>query len=142
MLDVLVKPVFSTTLVLIVLIGIGCKPSESVEIPEVPSGKPKEMTLNDDGKELKVEVAQEFRLSLPENRSTGYKWELDAGELLHVVSDSYIADASQTGAGGVREYLLEAGSAGETTLKAAYIRPWEKGMQATQTFEMKVVVQP
>ncbi|MGJ8673992.1 protease inhibitor I42 family protein [Rubritalea sp.] len=124
------------------VVQLCCKPSESIDVQELPTSEPQEMTLNDDGKEIQLELGEEFRVSLPENRSTGYKWELDAGELLHVKSDVYIADASQVGAGGEREYVLIAESVGEMTLEAVYIRPWETGMKPTQRFDVNVLIEP
>lgn len=120
---------------------LSCKPSESVDPPELPSDDPAEITLNDDGKELQIRVGQDFSISLPENRSTGYQWQLDSGELLGVKSDGYVAETSELGAGGMREYALTAEAVGETTIKAVYIRPWEKGMKPMQSFEMNVIVE-
>lgn len=140
-LGVVVKFSSSLNLLIVPLVLSCCKPSESIEPPEMPSEELKEVGLNEDGKEIKVSVGQDFSISLPENRTTGYQWELDAGELVHVKSDSYVGNTSKVGAGGMREYVLTADAAGESILKAVYIRPWEKGMKPTQVFEMKVRVE-
>jgi predicted secreted protein len=136
-----VKLQYAFSLLIVPVALSHCKPSETLEVPEMPSDAPKEMDLSDDGKEIQLKVGQEFSVSLPENRSSGYQWQFDTSELIHVKSDSYISDTSQVGAGGVREFVLTAETEGETTLKAEYLRPWEKGTKPAQTFEMNVLIE-
>ena len=126
------------------LVIVGCKPQEVVEAPEMMLvNEVVQKTINDNGKELKVKVGQEISLSLPENRTTGYQWQLSSGELLSVTSDVYVAevDAGQVGTGGMREYLLVAETEGQGQLSAKYVRPWEKDVAPEQKFEMKVIVE-
>lgn len=122
---------------------IGCEKTEVVDAPESVDLGVVHRTINDDGKKVSLKVGQEFSISLPENRTTGYQWQLDSGELLSVKSDVYVTDndSGLAGAGGMREYLLVVDAVGTEQLKAKYVRPWENDAEPAQTFEIGIEVE-
>lgn len=94
-----------------------------------------------------IEVTQGYRvlLRLPENSSTGYRWELEQleGDALKLQADTYHPSASPAlGAGGVRGFDFLARSPGNAVLRLRLRRPWEPAGPAAETFEVTVQVSP
>src|SRR6478735_8177325 len=70
-----------------------------------PSKRIKMIEINEtaNGLDVHLQVGDELKLSLRENRSTGYKWELtqDPGSALHIIADTFeAAAASRPGSSG------------------------------------------
>ncbi len=94
-----------------------------------------ELTEGSNGKETALTVGQEFRVSLPENPTTGYVWHLvRTGEpQCSLVRDSFQASSHQIGAPGVHEWLFRAESAGRVSVEMRLARKWERD-RATRSF--------
>jgi predicted secreted protein len=88
-----------------------------------------ELTESDAGAERSVDVGQELVVRLPENRTTGYRWQLSVPvDGLALDDDTYEPDASERpGSGGTRTFRLRATQPGTHHLGAALRRPWESG---------------
>jgi predicted secreted protein len=86
-----------------------------------------ELTESDAGAERSVDVGQELVVRLPENRTTGYRWQLSVPEGgLALDDDTYEPDASERpGSGGMRTFRLRAIQPGTHQLGAALRRSWE-----------------
>jgi inhibitor of cysteine peptidase len=97
---------------------------------------------NSDGRTLELRVGDGVKLSLAENPTTGYRWELVAKPEPNcvVVNDSYAANTDAIGSGGTRTWEFRAVSQGTGTVSLAYRRPWEKDAAPAQTFKMTLVV--
>jgi inhibitor of cysteine peptidase len=97
---------------------------------------------NYDGRTLELRVGDGVKLSLAENPTTGYRWELVAKPEPNcvVVNDSYVAKTDAIGSGGTRSWEFRAVSPGTGTVSLAYRRPWEKDVAPAQTFKMTLVV--
>ncbi|MCK9614430.1 MAG: serine hydrolase [Candidatus Omnitrophica bacterium] len=81
-------------------------------------------------KTIKVEVGQNFTITLEANATTGYEWQfakpLDENSF-KLISSEYVADeTNRIGAGGRQIWILKALKAGETVISFKYVRPWEK----------------
>ena len=100
------------------------------------------LTTADDGSRRSVDVGDRVTVSLPENPTTGYRWQLrSSGEpVLEVQDDSFQTAAGPPGAGGVRRWRFRAGQEGTADLEIDYQRSWEK--RAAQTFRLRVRVKP
>ena len=81
-------------------------------------------------KTIKVQVGQEFTITLEANATTGYQWQfvkpLDESSF-QLISSEYVADkTNRVGSGGEQVWVLKALKAGEQTISFKYVRPWEK----------------
>jgi inhibitor of cysteine peptidase len=94
------------------------------------------------GQTVDVPVGQVIELRLPENRSTGFRWQFAAGPgpACAVVGDTYTAAANRPGAGGEHTWTLQAAQPGVCELRLAYRRPFENA-PPTQSFAVTVQVQ-
>ncbi|MDG6244099.1 MAG: protease inhibitor I42 family protein [Methanolobus sp.] len=82
-------------------------------------------------------------VTLRENPSTGYLWNMTYSEGLELQDDSYEQEAGTegiAGAGGVHQWTFEVIDTGEQTISAVYMRPWEEVTGSEETFEMSIIV--
>ena len=101
------------------------------------------LTEEDSGKTIEVKAGDSFIVSLKENITTGYGWSfanLDEQFLQQQGEASYESDSDLIGAGGTATYTFKALSAGQTTLKLIYSRPFEPDNPPEKTFEISVVI--
>jgi predicted secreted protein len=94
------------------------------------------------GRDVHLRVGDELKLTLPENRSTGYKWQLVRlpGAALHLVSDTFEPNiAPRPGSAGARYWIFKAYEAGQATIELRSKRSWED-VPSGKAFECKVVI--
>lgn len=85
-----------------------------------------------------IRMGQEFKLQLPENPSTGYRWELTLPSGISLVADNFIGNGDKAiGAGGVREFTLRADKAGKYQLHAEYSR-WGQEVADTRDINLNI----
>lgn len=101
----------------------------------------------DDGRRVELSRGQGLEIALESNPTTGYRWEvagLEGGVLRQVGEAEFQAVDSGTtllvGAGGTETLRFQAERAGTTTLTLVYHRPWERGVEPLEAFEIQVVV--
>ncbi len=79
---------------------------------------------------IKVQVEQEFTITLEANATTGYQWQLAKPldeAMFQLVSSEYIADkTNRVGSGGKQVWIFKALKPGEAGIYFKYVRPWEK----------------
>jgi inhibitor of cysteine peptidase len=129
---------FSLIALLILLIALtvaaGCSPQQQ----EV------KVTIDDAGREMQLKKSQTLVVTLEGNPTTGYSWEvaepLDEQVLRQAGEPEFKQESTALGAGGVQILRFEAVNAGKITLKLAYRRSWEKGVEPLNTFSLQVVV--
>ena len=96
------------------------------------------------GEEAEVATGGSVVVTLDSNETTGYEWQLaeDLDEsIVKLVNSEYIApETTLVGAGGQEVWTFEAAGTGETTISLEYVRPWEEGVPAVETFSLTVVV--
>lgn len=111
--------------------------------------EPEEVNVdeNDDGSQIELEQGQVLVVTLESNPTTGYRWEVaeiqesileQMGEAEFKASET--GEPPLVGAGGWEIFRFKAISAGQTTLKLGYHRPWEEGVEPINTFSIEVVV--
>lgn len=96
-----------------------------------------------DGRTLTLRVGDGVRLSLAENPTTGYRWELltKPEPYCVVVTDAYAANTGYgIGSGGTHNWDFRAVDKGTGNVSLAYRRPWEKDAAPAQTFKMTIEV--
>lgn len=99
--------------------------------------------LEDRGKRIEVSLSSRVTLRLPENPSTGYRWELQslAGDILEIHGDHYQPPAVLfPGAGGIHIFEFIAHAPGQALLRLRLTRPWETEHADAQTFDVTVTV--
>lgn len=124
-----------TVLFVIVLLTGGCSANE-VRLNDTQNGTQKELTRD-----------QVLFIALESNPTTGYSWqvsEIDQAIFRQVGDAGYKSSASgnppMVGAGGTETFRFEPVSAGNTTLKLVYRRPWEKDVPPIKTYTVQVTV--
>lgn len=97
----------------------------------------------DDGSTATLKKGESLRVSLPENPSTGYSWNLSLSDGLYLVSDEYVPDSTspmRVGAGGIHTWDIRATGIGAQQITAFYRRPWEVASAPAKTFSLQVQV--
>lgn len=122
------------TLLVALTVATGCSPQQQ----EVKA------SIGDNGREMQLKKGQPLVVTLEANPTTGYSWEvaepLDEQVLRQVGEPEFKAESDLVGAGGVQILRFEALNAGQTALKLAYRRSWEKDVEPLNTFSIQVVV--
>ena len=99
---------------------------------------------NDNGQTVSMGVGDALRISLPENRSTGYVWSVvtnDEAVLRPAAEPAYeIEGEPLPGAGGRVTFTFTAVGAGEVSLQLINARPAETAVEPVATFALLVRV--
>lgn len=98
--------------------------------------------LADKNREVAIDAGSRLLLQLPENPSTGYRWELrDVGEEFKLESASFWpGDRPQPGAGGLRVFRFLVPARGETTVRLQLRQPWDLTSPPAETYEVTLRV--
>jgi inhibitor of cysteine peptidase len=110
--------------------------------PASPSPTPAVYTAVDSGATVAVTVGERFTVSLKENPTTGYAWDMKAGPGLTLVGDAFAGPSPSPsplmGAGGMHSWVFEAAKAGTLTLTGLYVRPWEPQGKSAADFSLTI----
>ena len=105
----------------------GSSPAPSPSPPAV-------FTEADNTTTVAARVGEQFTVTLDENPTTGYQWDMKAGPGLTLVSDRFTGPSPSPspleGAGGTHSWVFRADEAGTLTLTGLYVRPWEADKSA------------
>lgn len=89
----------------------------------------------DDGRTIEVGIGQELELCLPENPTTGFRWQLtQAAEGIGTLLDHAFEPGGQPGQPGVHRWRFKIVVAGAATVALAYRRAWEPDPAPGRTF--------
>jgi inhibitor of cysteine peptidase len=101
-----------------------------------------EIGQDENGREVTLAVGGAVELSLAENRTTGYHWELkeSAEPICELVKDEFEPSSGPPGSGGVHRWRFEAVKPGSGKIRLQYRRPWEKNTAPARTYEVSVRV--
>ncbi len=122
----------------------GLRPRQAPAAVPAAKGEPMlTVTKNDDARQLALKVGETFLVSLPENPTTGYRWEQtgDTSQYLSAVKDEYVParqGGGVVGAGGLRELTFSAKAPGSVKLLLRLRRSWENPGQAVDSFFVTV----
>ena len=91
---------------------------------------------------IEVTIGQTIEVRLPENPTTGFRWQLtsDAGPACVMADDQFIAPAGPPGKGGDHTWKFKASRPGESDIELEYRRRWEGSSAASRTFKVHVKV--
>lgn len=122
----------------------------ATSVPDAPFCQPGQ-SINEDANEQAIHINKGdlLRVELAQNASTGYEWLVDGIEpekLTDMGTDysGYSSDPDLAGGGGIQLLCFQAVSAGTTTLRLTYRRPWladaTPGTYETPDFEITIVI--
>jgi inhibitor of cysteine peptidase len=101
------------------------------------------LTPADDGKTIEVPVGAEVVIRLPDNPSTGYRWEIDTDKACVSVARQHFEQQSDlVGGGGESSWVLRAIAPGVSPVKLMLRRPWEDERAAIQRFAVTLRIAP
>ena|SRR5277367_1511277 len=105
--------------------------SEIVEVGEQKNGQQIELLLQ-----------QTLRVTLPEVRTAGFRWNLRAPsqDVLVPLGDELDSTAAATGGAAPHHWDFRAAAVGTTQLVFEYDRPWARAAAAARTFTVSVRV--
>ncbi len=93
--------------------------------------------------EVVLAAGQALEIALPENPTTGFRWELKAGGNPACVpsGDAFDAPSAGIGKSGTRRWRFDAVRAGSGSIELVYRRAWEKDKPPAQVFRLTARVQ-
>lgn len=94
------------------------------------------------GGEVEVRLGATFKLRLPENPTTGFRWHLvSSGEpSTALLEESFLPQSTAPGASGVHRWRFQAEQGGTATIRLALRRRWQEDAAPDQMFEVRVRV--
>jgi inhibitor of cysteine peptidase len=102
-----------------------------------------QLTAADNRSSVELQPGQRLRVTLAANPTTGYTWAIlepaDDRILRQLGEIEFEPESNLMGAGGVQIIRFEAVSAGQSSLKLVYHRPWES-VEPLETFTLSVAV--
>ncbi|WP_292365477.1 MULTISPECIES: protease inhibitor I42 family protein [unclassified Methanoculleus] len=139
-------------LLVLCMLGAGCT-SQPAE-PGTPTATPTPVATTPPAAEeyafdetnnnetVTLPAGSEITISLDENPTTGYEWNVTSSAGLEYVNDTYIApETGLVGAGGVHVWEYLAAEEGTGEFSAIYKRPWENETGDETTFSMAFVIE-
>ena len=124
--------------------GNGITPSETTE--EIPLSFEEEIAMvqkkTDSKPPVELKIGQTSSVSLQENPTTGYSWNVSVTEGLKIVSDEFIGPGNKqvVGAGGKHVWTIQATGIGDQTFSGVYRRPWEPPAENDTTYTEHIIV--
>jgi inhibitor of cysteine peptidase len=92
------------------------------------------------GNEIQLHIGEEFLITLPENPTTGFRWNpLSSGEpACTLLDNSFNPFGSTPGNGGSHSWHFQAVKEGSSKIEYAYRRSWEQDRPPAQVFTLSV----
>ena len=110
-----------------------------------PAPKVEVYTATASGTTVSAAVGDRVTITLDENPSTGYQWDLKLSPGLKLVASTFLGPSFSpspspaiVGAGGVRTWLIEVVKPGVLTITGAYFRPWESASKSAARFSLTI----
>jgi inhibitor of cysteine peptidase len=97
---------------------------------------------DDDGGTVTAHVGDRLVVTVPENATTGYQWEVEAvdGSVDLDTFDAVPPRELRPGQGGARRVVAHAAREGEGRLRLRLRRSWEPAERAAQSYAVTVAV--
>jgi inhibitor of cysteine peptidase len=132
----------SAAVVVLVAASLAACGGAAGSAPASPSPASAVYTAADSGTTVAVSVGERFTVTLKENPTTGYAWDMKAGPGLTLVGDAFAGPSPSPsplmGAGGMHSWVFEAAKAGTLTLTGLYVRPWESQGKSAADFSLTI----
>jgi inhibitor of cysteine peptidase len=94
----------------------------------------------DDGREIKVATGQTFEVSLTENRTAGFVWNIKCGgePVCRVVKDSFEDSSAMPGKSGIHRWQFKVDAPGTATIELVYQRPWQDKSAPARIYTLRI----
>jgi len=118
----------------------GLSETDTESEPDIPLSFEEEIAMlqnkTDNESPIQLKVGEMTEVTLKENPTTGYTWNVSVSEGLAIVNDTFIGPENKqiVGAGGVHMWTLEAIAPGDQTFTGVYRRSWEPPSDADTTY--------
>lgn len=91
---------------------------------------------------IEVAIGQTIEVRLPENPTTGFRWQLtsDGGPACVVTDDQFIAPSGPPGKGGDHTWRFKVVRPDESDIELGYRRSWGGAVGASRIFKIHVKV--
>ena len=103
------------------------------------------LSMQNNGKEVRVQAGEVIELSLEEQGGTGYTWEFNELDEKHFqivgTENKHLAGQPLVGGPVLKVWQLKTKAPGEAKLSLDYLRPWEGRAKALKHFEVKIRIQ-
>lgn len=103
-----------------------------------------DLSTANEGQLISVHPDDEIVIRLPENPTTGFRWEIDSADpiVAHVDDEFELSQPAMVGTGGTREFRFRvAASTGTGRLALTLRQPWEGDASVTDRFSIDVVIE-
>ena len=106
-----------------------------------------ELTEADSGRSIEARTGDEIVVRLPENATTGYRWQIDSvSQEIEPLGNSYELDSApgrqpKFGGGGIRQFRFRAKAPAAARIELKRLRPWEGAKSVDGQFDLDVAIQ-
>ncbi len=102
------------------------------------------LTESDNNRKLSIHSGDTMRITLPENATTGYRWQIDRCErdIVGVVAEDPQYTSTVVGSGGHVEFVLQGRKPGVCEIALKQWRSWEGDTSVIARFRLYVTVLP
>ncbi len=101
------------------------------------------LTESDNGRIIELQVADKLDVTLNENPSTGFTWEIKAIDqtiIKQIGEPEFTPGTGGIGAAGKRTFHFQAVTPGTSDLKLIYHQPFNPDVPPSSTFEVTIIV--
>lgn len=138
------QPVFIAMTLAFVTAG-GCAPASFRANHDKVSSMVHQLNASDNGRTVVLRTGETLMVSLPENATTGYRWELDRWDrdLVGLVAEEpRYPSGPLVGAGGQVDFRFQARKPGSGDIAIKEWRHWEGDASVIARYRLHVEVQP
>ena len=135
------KTVAVLAIAFIVVVGAGLAVAYAFNGHDSNKGEIKSYDSSYNTKTITVKPGDLFNVTLDENPTTGYGWQVNATSGLRIVGDyNQSSESGAIGVGRIHIWQIEATGAGDQVFSGIYKRSWEPtfGNETTYTINVKI----
>jgi len=131
---------------LLAIVGTAGTACGATTSPTQPPPRPIVVQQRQNGHVVQLQESQCLVIMLPSNPSTGYSWQLVAVNrtvLQQEGASTYVPNPNPrrwVGVGGDEVFRFRVIGEGNSQLRMAYRRPWERSQPPAETFSLRVIV--
>ena len=89
-----------------------------------------------------IPIGEQFEISLEENSTTGYEWELGNfnTSIIKLVKNQFLLEEDSMGAAGTRIFRFQTVSLGQTSINIKYWQPWAGDSSSEKNYSLKIII--
>lgn len=133
----------SMLLITVVIVGVTILPLGCIDNSDKNGPTIMEVTQENSSETIELGPGDQIRVSLEENPTTGFQWNMSSTDGLNLIDDQYVMDEHEegmVGVGGTHFWTFEISGTQTQQITAVYKRPWENMTGEEQRFELTVKI--